>query len=236
MFATKERAASGYLVQADQLSLWMDAGGGSWRNILHHIDYASIDGVILSHRHPDHTIDLFQALHARMHGGPEPLPPIPLWANAETLERVNAYATDVGTAFDLREVKAGGTVDVDKLQLSFVQMEHWCDTYGIRIEDPDGVCAYSSDTALGPDFDALAGGADLFICEATMQNSDPVSEGHLKASEAAEIAATNGVAHLVLTHLPPARDLGLSLAEAHHTAGGIAVELADDGKTYEVGA
>ena len=82
----------------------------------------------------------------------------------------------------------------------------------------------------------VARDADLFLCEATMQDSDPRSEGHLKASEAAEIAAANGVAHLVLTHLPPGRDLGLTLAEAHHTARGTALELADDGKTYEVGA
>ena len=235
MFATKQRAASGYLIRSGDLSLWMDAGGGSWRNLLEHIDYDELDGIVLSHRHPDHTVDIFQALHARGFGGPEPLPPIPIWANAETLERINAYATDVDVTFDLREVKAGGSIEVEKLRFSFFQMQHWCDTYGIRVEDPDGVLAYSSDTALEADFAGLAGDADIFLCEATKQDGDPASDGHLKASEAADIAVRVGAAHLVLTHLPPGRDLGLTLAEAHKTAKGTAVELADDGNVYEVG-
>jgi ribonuclease BN (tRNA processing enzyme) len=235
MFATQDRAASGYLIRAGEMSLWMDAGGGSWRNLLGYIDYEELDGIVLSHRHPDHTVDVFQALHARGFGGPEPLPAIPLWANAETLERVNAYATDVDVIFDLREVTAGSSIEIEKLRFSFFQMQHWCDTYGMRIEDPDGVLAYSSDTALEADFGGLAHDADVFLCEATKQDHDPVSDGHLRASEAAALAAQFGVAHLVLTHLPPGRDLGLTLAEAHKTAQGTALELADDGNVYEVG-
>lgn len=214
----------------------MDAGGGTWRNLLGEIPYASLDGVLLSHRHPDHTIDLFQALHARMHGGPEPLPAIPLWANAETLERVCAYAGDMDKSFDLTEIEAGKQLEIDGKTLSFFAMQHWCDTLGIRIADDDSVLAYSADAGPESDFAGLASGADLFICEATSQDSDPISIGHLRSSQAGSLAKENGVSRLLLTHLPPERDLALSLAEARRTSEGVAVELAADGKTYEVGA
>ena len=58
----------------------------------------------------------------------------------------------------------------------------------------------------------------------------------MHAAEAAAMAARYGVNHLVLTHLPPDRDLNLSLAEAHREADGVSLQLADDGQRYEVGA
>jgi ribonuclease BN (tRNA processing enzyme) len=236
MFATRDRASSGYLIRTEGLDLWLDAGGGTWRHLLEEIDFPSLTGIMLSHRHPDHTIDLFQALHARMHGSAEPMPPIPLWANGETLERVAAYASEVDVSFELREIRSGEDVEVQSLKFSFHDMHHWCDTLGIRIEGPEGVVAYTADTGAEADLAPLARDADLFLCEATKQDADEVSEGHLRASQAGEIAAQNGVGRLVLTHLPPGRDLGLSLTEAHRTCGGIPVELAADLKTYEVGA
>lgn len=234
MFATRQRACSGYLLRLAQNHLWLDAGAGTWRNLLAHVDYEQLDGIILSHRHIDHTSDVFQAFHARRHGGPEPLPPIPLWAPEETLERLTAYVHDLDESFDLRPIRAGDDLEVLGARLSFTAMAHWADTVGVRVELAGGVLAYSSDTGLEADISGLARGADLFLCEATMQDADPRSEGHLKASEAAGIAAEAGVERLVLTHLPPGRDLGLSLAEAHKHSGGITVELADDGKRYEV--
>jgi ribonuclease BN (tRNA processing enzyme) len=236
MFATRDRAASGYLVRSDDLTVWVDAGGGTWRNLLRHVDYDQIDAIVLSHRHPDHTIDLFQMLHARLHGGDEPLPPIPLIANSETLERVDSYVGDLSEAFNFTEVAAAGSIKLGSLALSFFQMQHWCDTLGLRMEDSDGSWAYSSDTGPEGDILELARDVDLFVCEATIQDSDPESIGHLRASQAGSFAASAGVGRLVLTHLPPASDLGLSLAEADATCEGISLELADDGKVYEVGA
>ena len=65
MYATPERACSGYLVEIDDQTLWLDAGAGTWRNLMRHTDFRDLSGVLLSHRHPDHTTDVFQADHAR---------------------------------------------------------------------------------------------------------------------------------------------------------------------------
>jgi ribonuclease BN (tRNA processing enzyme) len=235
MFSTLDRASAGYLVQIDDKNVWLDAGGGSWRNLLSEIQYPDLHAIVLSHRHPDHTVDVFQAFHARMYGQDEPLPKIPLWAPAETIERLTAYTDHFDGSFDLNPVEAGDSIDFAGATFSFFEMAHPPVTLGVRVEYGGRVLAYSADTGVGGDLGGLAKDADLFICEATFQEIDDDWEGHMHAAEAAAMAARCGVAHLVLTHLPPGRDLNLSLVEAHREADGVKVQLADDGQRYEVG-
>lgn len=234
-YATPDRAASGYLVDFGGARLWLDAGGGTWVRLLETLEFADVDGVLLSHRHPDHTIDIFQLFHARQYGGPEPMEPIPLWAPAETIDRVLAFTSQVDEAFDLRCVEPNDKIDIAGAAVSFFDMAHPPETVGVRIERDGGVFSYSADT--GPEFDVegLVGEADVFLCEATYQDDDRLWEGHLSATQAATAAARGGAGSLVLTHLPPGRDLGISLTEASKAAGGVKVQLAADGLKVEVG-
>ena len=234
MFATVERQASGYLVEYEDTKLWIDAGGGTWRQLLQFTDHRDVDGILLTHRHPDHTIDVFQALHARLYGEKEPLPPIPLWAPAETLERLLAFSSEIARGFDLHVIAEGESMEADGAKLSFVRMAHPPETLGVRIEHEGIVVAYSADTGPNADFRTLAGDAALFVCEATFQDSDEEWEGHLRASQAGAAAAESGAGKLLLTHLPPGRDLGLSLAEAQKSSGDVEVQLAADGLRLEV--
>ncbi|MEA2510507.1 MAG: hypothetical protein QOG21_2589 [Actinomycetota bacterium] len=233
-YATPERAASGYLVDFGSMRLWLDAGGGTWVRLLETVDFREVDGVMLTHRHPDHTIDLFQLFHARQYGGPEPMDPIPLWAPPETIDRILAFTSQVDEAFDLQCVEPDDKVDIAGAQVSFFDMAHPPETLGVRIERDGGVFAYSADT--GPEFDAmgLAGDADVFLCEATYQDGDRLWEGHLSATQAATAAAGAGASELVLTHLPPSRDLGVSLSDATRAAADVRVQLAHDGLKMEI--
>ena len=233
-YATRDRAASGYLVDFGDTRIWLDAGGGTWQRLLECVDFPDIDGVILSHRHPDHTIDLFQLFHARQYGGTEPMDPIPLWAPTETIDRMLAFTSQVDEAFDLRSVRPTETVEIAGAQISFFQMTHPPETVGVRIERDGGIFAYSADS--GPEFDVtgLAGDADVFVCEATYQADDRLWEGHMSATQAGTAAAEAVAKHVVLTHLPPTRDLDISLREAQRAAGGIAVQLAVDGLKIEI--
>jgi ribonuclease BN (tRNA processing enzyme) len=234
MFATLERACAGYLVEVDGKKIVLDCGAGTWRNLLNHVDETSIDGVVLTHRHPDHVSDLFQIFHARRYGHEAPLENIPLWAPAETLDRLTSFATELDQAFDVRPVAAGDTVQLDGADFRFFSMAHPPDTVGVRIEADGAVLAYSSDTGPTGDLEGLATAADLFLCEATLQGSDEW-EGHMTASQAGEAAARAGVKKVVLTHLPPSKDPGLSLSQAHRTRGDAEVQLAVDGLRLEVG-
>lgn len=235
MFATTERAASGYLVDIAGKRLWLDAGAGTWRNLLTHIDYAEIDGVLLTHVHPDHVTDVFQAYHARLYGPRAEVPKVPLWAPQETLDAVCALAPKIDEAFAPQAVAAGGSIEVFGARLAFTEMAHPPETIGVRIEHGPDVVAYSSDTGAGADFSALAQDAGLFICEATFQDRDDQWEGHLSASSAAAIAARCSVRRLLLTHLPPERDVETSVAEARAAAPGLDLDAASDGQVIEVG-
>ena len=235
MFATPTRAASGYLLELDGTRLWLDAGSGTWRNLLGRLHYSELDGVLLTHRHPDHTSDVFQAMHARLYGGPEPLAPIPLWAPAETLERLCGFAPEIADSFELRQVIAGESLTVGVASISFVAMVHPPETVGVRVQSAGAILAYSADTGPGADFRALAGGSDLFICEATLQDEDSGWEGHMTASAAASTAELVGCRRLLLTHLPPERDVALTLKQARSAAVELDVGLAQDGMSVEVG-
>ena len=236
MFGTPERACAGYLLEFGHKKIWLDAGAGSWRNLLRSHDYASIDGVILTHRHPDHTSDIFIADHAFQWGGPEPLPPVPLWAPAETIERLTAFAPDLDASFILTTVAAGDTIDVEGAKVAFTEMAHPPETVGVRAEFDGAVLAYSADSGPEADFHGLASGVDLFLCEANLQDSDDTWEGHLRASQAGEIFASLGSRRMVVTHLPPGRDHAASLEQARGKAPGLDVTLANDGDRLEVGS
>jgi ribonuclease BN (tRNA processing enzyme) len=232
MFATSERACAGYLVEFDETRIWMDAGPGTWRNLLNHADYADLNGVLLSHRHPDHTTDAFQAFHARQYGGPEPLDPIPLWAPAEAIERIYGYSNESARAFDFHEITEDSALEIGRARFTFLRMAHPPETLGVRIEHEESTFAYSSDTGADADFKTLAGDADVFVCEATLQDRDEVWKGHLRAAQSGAVAADVGAALLVLTHLPPGRDHEASLAEAR-AGGDVQVVLAADGLRLE---
>lgn len=234
MFQTIERSCASYLLELDGEHIWLDAGAGTWLNLQRSIAYADLDGVLLTHGHPDHTTDVLQAYHARLYGQADPLPPIPLWAPQETIDRLGAFSKGIDEAFDLKPITAGDEVMVGGARLTFVAMAHPEQTLGVRLEYGPTVISFSSDTGEAADFESLAGGADLFVCEATSQDSDAVWEGHLRASQAGRIAARIGVKKLLLTHLRPGRDHSVTLAEAKSAADGVSVELAEDGSRMEL--
>jgi ribonuclease BN (tRNA processing enzyme) len=233
MYASRDRAASGYLIECGDTSVWMDAGGGTWANLFRCGDYRKLDGILLSHRHPDHTIDVFQAFHARAYGPEGLLDPIPLWGPQEALERLAAYTSDFEKVFDLIPLVEASVLELGDARFTFTSMAHPPETLGIRVECEGAVLAYSADTGPGADFRRLAEDADVFLCEATFQDVDEEWEGHLHAGRAAMIAAEVGVQQLVLTHLPHDRDLEISLKEAR-AGGEVNVALAEDLTRLEV--
>lgn len=236
VYQTRDLAASGYLIEIDDGRWLMDAGGGTWRNLLLHADYRELNGVLLSHRHPDHTIDIWQLFHARHYGDSEgPETKIPLWAPQETIDRLVAFDEGLVESFDLVPIDQDSEVKFGEARVTFGRMKHPPVTFGARIECGGASVAYSADTGPEGDLDAIATGANILICEATLQDADEPWWAHLSAAEAGTIAARCEVDRLVLTHLGPGRDRELSLEQARRAAPDIDVLLATDGLKLEVG-
>jgi len=76
-------------------------------------------------------------------------------------------------------------------------------TFGLRVTNGKATVAYSGDTAPTPRLAELARDADVFLCEATLAQSEPPEErGHLSADEAVEAFEASGARRLVVIHRP----------------------------------
>ena len=60
---------SSYLVRAGDVTLCLDLGSGALNALQAHIDPQDVDAYLISHRHPDHCVDMLP-LHVYMYWGP----------------------------------------------------------------------------------------------------------------------------------------------------------------------
>ena len=212
--------ASGYLIEAGATRVWCEAGPGSFAALCSVLDPALVDAVVVSHRHPDHCMDLVSAYHAFAYG-PHPRLGIPLYAPPEVIPAFLAFLgqdTEGGFSqvFDLRTVGDRDRIDIGPLQISFAEADHPVPTVASRWTDGHRALAYSADTGPGGDWRRLAHGAHLFLCEASLGASPPRrwAPHHLTGEQAGQIAREQGVRRLMLTHIPPHIDSARAVAAA----------------------
>jgi ribonuclease BN (tRNA processing enzyme) len=105
---------------------------------------------------------------------------------------------------------------------------------GYRIEAGGVALAYTGDTGPCDEVIELARNADVFLAEATYQDTSNLMPFHLSARQAGEIAQQADVRRLVLTHLTPDLDPVVSLREAAEAFDGV-VDLAITAMVLEVG-
>lgn len=222
-------ACSGYLVQSGSTSLWMDAGSGTMANLSRHVDVDAIDGIVISHAHPDHWTDLLVYHHlVKYYRGRT----VPVYAPAKVLELMEAVNGAV-VPLDWNVIDETSTAKVGGIALSFSRTDHGPETLAIRAEGLGAAIAYSADTGPAWSMAALGEGIGLALVEATL---DPEHEGvvqHLSGRQAGAMAEAAGARALVLTHIDPDVPKERQLAEAGTTFRG-PVSLAAVGARYEV--
>ena len=225
-------ACSGYLVEGADTRLWVDAGSGTFANLQKHLsDLAALDGIILSHAHPDHWADLlgYQVVvrHIRKRRG------VPVFGPPDLHLMLQAIHGPTGPELDWTSVSDGMTASLGGFGLTFSRTDHQGETYAVRI-DADGVSVgYSADTGSRWALSALGPGLDLALCEATLEPQDAGSIPHLTAAEAGATAKEAGVRRLVLTHFQPGVDRDKARALGSEAFGG-PVEVAVEGACFEV--
>ena len=71
-------ACSGYLIQTDETKVLLDCGNGVFGKLRQRIDYTELDGVIISHLHADHFLDLVPYSYALIYAPrQQPVPSTP---------------------------------------------------------------------------------------------------------------------------------------------------------------
>ena len=223
-------ACSGYLVQSGSTSLWLDAGSGTMAQLQRHLDLDALDGIVLTHAHPDHWTDVCVYHHLVKYYRPRP--GVRVVSPRRVRELVESVNGDVAplqweVVDETSEVRIGG------ISLTFSRTDHGPETLAVRIEGLGAAVAYSADTGPAWSMTALGSGIGLALVEATL---DPEHEGvtqHLSARQAGALAEAAGARALVLTHIDPGISRDRQLDEARVTFRG-PVSLATVGARYEV--
>ena len=217
------RACAGFLVEEAGFRLVLDLGYGTLSRLLSELGSASaegLDAVVITHRHPDHCIDLHGLLRARWFGD-RGVPPIPLCCPADVMERLVNLEDGDRSAIDATFRWAPLPADpflLGPFRLLSVPLRHHVPNVGVRLESEGGTVVYTGDTGMDARLPELARDADLLIIDATTRDqrpgSAPADELNLSDVEAGRVAAAAGVRRLLLTHFWPGNDREASLRAA----------------------
>jgi ribonuclease BN (tRNA processing enzyme) len=226
-------------VTAEGFNLWLDAGTGTFARWQEHLGVDEIGGIVITHGHADHFLDIIPAFYARHYGGLGspglPFRSPPGFADLAALLVSENGRNVMAEAYDMQQVSPGEVFEVGPFRITAFEMTHiGVPSLGYRIEAGGKVLAYSGDTGPCDEVIRLATDADLFLCEATYHDGME-TYFHLSASQAAEHAKASGANRLVLTHIMPNLDPGISLEQAAEGfEGAIDVAIPDD--VWEVGS
>lgn len=241
MYAGPGGATAGYLLRHDGFSLWVDLGSGTLANLQRHIGPLEVGAVVVSHRHPDHLVDLFPYLYARVYGSEEQTMGTPLFGPPEVFDKVRvllsgAGADELATTFRLSEVVPGDEFEAGPFRVRTARMAHPVPTIGMRVEAEGTVFAYTADTGPTDAIADLGAEADLLLSEATWQEDGSAfpPDLHMTAREAGEHARRASAKRLMLTHIKPTLDRERSRDETASIFEG-EILLATEGMVLEVG-
>lgn len=211
------QGCSGYLVESDRTRIVLDLGPGTLLELRRHTDYRTLDGIVISHMHLDHVLDLL-ALRFTLAYNPIPAPlAIPLWLppdGTSVLQHAGAAFKTSDTTDDffspmyaISEYDPDASVTIGDLTVAFARTMHPLPCWAMRVasaSQPGQDLVYTADTGPATNLDSFAQGCAVLLSEATLpisRNEPYDTRIHLKGREAGEIAANAGAQTLVLTHM-----------------------------------
>lgn len=214
---TADYETTSFLVRSSQTSILVDCGPGITRQLMRlDCNLESIDTVVVSHIHADHSGGfsylLFLMGYALMQRGEKKT------LQVVCLEDVrNALAEmwhlqyprpipNLEVEWIVAAGTGGVTLDDRGFQTSTVLVEHAVPNIGLRIDTVDGALAYSSDTVYSDAFVELADASKVFIHEAFCTSSKKQLAERARHSTAHEAGRASVAAHaerLFLAHPLP---------------------------------
>ncbi len=227
-------AACGYLLRTSSTNLWIDAGAGTMANLLQHIGVSDVDGIILSHEHPDHWTDIQGFWVAAAHFVNPPVENVPVYA--PTGLRDHVYAPNLqSNVFDWHECEPGDKIQVGDISITFARAQHPVLTLAMKIECEGKVLAYSADTGPAFSFRELGDHFDFAWTEANdideiIKRDAP--DSHISGRQSAVMSKDAGVKRLMLSHIRfiADREKVLEEAKSEHPD----VFLAQENRIYEI--
>lgn len=243
-------ACSSYLVRSGDTACLLDCGPGSAGRIAQHVPVNTLNGVIISHFHPDHYFDLVQLYYLLKFGPPRPagLPSqvslcVPPGGRAflDQLGRhISGEAAMLEDIFAIEDYAADRDIAFGDVRVTCHPVQHYVPSHALRVQAGTGATlVFSSDVAPCSQIVAAARDCDLFLCEsalldASQDRPEPSARGHMTAADAASAAHKAGAKRLLITHYrsgPGHDEHHLTTARQNFSG---PIDLAREGATYTV--
>ena len=226
-------ACSGYLVAADGVSVWLDAGPGTLAALQTHVAIGDLNAVVLTHEHADHWSDL-EHLHVACKWYLD-RHRVPVHAPPRLVAAARARGLDDDDVLAWHTTDPSAPLTIGPMTFTFSRTDHPVPTHAVRVDAGGASFGFSADTGPGWELASLGPALDLAVVESTwLADHERAGAPHLSARQAGATAAAAGAKRLVLTHLMPGLDRAAAEAEAEEAFGG-PVEVACAGVRYEVG-
>ena len=208
------RAGPAVCMRAEGQTLLIDSAAGTLRQLsVAGIPYDSIDTILYTHLHPDHTGEFVPFIFATHYlPGYHRASPVTIIA----CEGFGNFYEGLRHAFGKWAEPKPGTVvfkevpgeieaaiPLPPLAVRSAPAVHTPQSLCYRVDTPDGKSVvFSGDTDFCTGLIDLSQGADLLVSECSAPEGFKIP-GHLTPSEAGRIAQEAGVKRLLLTHLYP---------------------------------
>ncbi|HLW16405.1 MAG TPA: MBL fold metallo-hydrolase [Actinomycetota bacterium] len=216
-------ACSGFLLQHDGFTLWMDAGNGTLSFLQEHLDMVDVDAIFLSHAHVDHCADVYPFFYQTLNTRKK----VPVYAATCVQANMTPLIGDdskreFGELFEWHPLASGDADEAGPFRFEVFNAAHSIENATVRVSAGGRTLCYSGDTGPNADLSKAARGADLFLCEASWLEKDEglMAPIHLRATQAGEAAREAGVERLMLTHIWPRNPLDQVREEASSTFDG----------------
>ena len=243
-----DRTACSALVRVSGQAILIDCGPGVLLRLRQEgTDPQGLDAILLTHFHPDHTLDLwayyFAARAASFHRPRSE--PLALVAGRD----YDDLARRLAAAYGDHVVPPEGLVrpsllsqtsptpafappPLTGLTVTAAPVVHRPESLAYRLETGGKSLVFSGDTDWSDGLIDLAVGADWLVCEAALPEGLK-KKGHLTPGLAGRIAARAGVGGLILTHLYPEHD-GIDPLPPARTEFSGPILVAEDGLRVEI--
>jgi ribonuclease BN (tRNA processing enzyme) len=195
---------SAYLLRHGDTRILLDLGQGSFPRIFPEVAPESLDGILISHLHPDHFIDLVSLRHYLRYHFETPKR-VRVVGPRDLAGRIDALHAEPGFSAQSLDVEAfdGAVVRLGELTVEARRVTHTDDSYGMRVSAGSGPgLVYSGDCGRADDLLPLLRPGDTLLSEVSF-GPGPVPQGaiHLDGPEVGRVAREAGASSVLLTHL-----------------------------------
>lgn len=244
-------AASSYLLRAGTATLLLDLGQGAYANLAATIEPSTLAGVLVSHLHPDHFVDLVPLRHY-LKWEFHPSRRVRVLGPAGLAGRLDGLNGEPGFAAEALDIEALAevVVQIGPFEVEARRVTHKEESYAFRVAPapgggaggagvggasaPSAGLVYSGDCGRAEDLLPLIRPGDTLLSEASF-GAGPIAEGagHITSADAARVASAGGASRLLLTHILAGHSRDDALAAARAAFSG-PIQLVTEGDRFEV--